>query len=83
MKHVMEHRPDTLPLTVACRALGIHRSSVYARRKAPVAPSGNTSRKHCRQPRALSEAERQQALDMLHSARFCDQPPAQVRATLL
>lgn len=83
MTHVIRHRPTTLPLAAACRALGVNRSTVYARGKAPTAPSEGRSRRACHQPRALSEAERQHALDVLHSARFCDQPPTQVFTTLL
>ncbi len=37
----------------------------------------------CPQPRALSAAERQAILDVLHSERFQDQSPAAVYATLL
>ena len=34
-------------------------------------------------PRALSSAERQQLLSLLHDKRFCDQAPAEVYASLL
>lgn len=84
MMLALEQRPVTLPLAAACRALGLNRSSVYARRQVPLAPMPKrTSRKTSPQPRALSEPERQAVREMLESERFCDQPPAQVHATLL
>jgi putative transposase len=82
MNQVLEHRPERLPLATACRALGLNRSTVYARRKQCTAPK-RTSRKHSVQPRALCETERTQVLEVLHNEQFCDQPPAQVYATLL
>jgi putative transposase len=42
-----------------------------------------TARIDARQPRALSPAERQQVLDLLHSEPFADQPPAEVYSQLL
>lgn len=64
--------------TVACRALGVPRASLYS----------------CMQPdagrrvrptpeRALDAAERQAVLDQLHSERFSDKAPAEVFATLI
>lgn len=84
MMLVLEQRPVTLPLAPACRALGLNRSSVYARRQALLNPlPKQTSRKASSQPRALSEPERQAVREILDSERFCDQPPAQVHAALL
>ena len=74
-------RDPALPLQRACGALGLARASVYRRlrpRPAPCsAPRVRTS------PRALSEAERQTVLEVLHTERFVDQPPREVYATLL
>ncbi len=84
MNRVIRERPSRLPLTQACRVLGLNRSSVYARRRRladKVAP--RRCRKGSRQPRALSAAERQHVLDTLHSDAFCDQPPAEVYESLL
>jgi len=64
----------------ACRALGASAATVYRRRRPP------EPRPPCRRPtpaRALSEAEREQVLELLHSERFVDCSPAQVWATLL
>ena len=84
MKQVLSERPARLPLALACRALSLNRSSVYAqrRREAHTAPA-RTERTHSHQPRALSAVERQHVLDTLHSERFADQPPAEVYAELL
>ena len=65
----------------ACQVLGVPRASVYRRRRAwqsprPVPPRPTPSR-------ALSGAERQQVLAVLHCERFVDQAPAAVYATLL
>jgi putative transposase len=64
----------------ACRALGVNRATAYRHRDPrPVAQ---------RPPRpkpalALSDDERSDVLDVLHSERFTDDSPAQVYATLL
>ena len=55
-----------------CQSIGVSRASLYRRRR-PRAPS----------PRALVPAERRAVRDTLHSARFVDQSPAEVYATLL
>jgi putative transposase len=60
--------------------LGVARASLYRRRRPAVAP---TRRLRPAPPNALTPAERQQLLDVLHEPRFCDLPPAQVWARLL
>jgi putative transposase len=77
----------------ACEAVGVPRSSHYRHhppdRPGPVQPAGQTSpvatvtRRPQNQPRALSEPERLQLLEVLHSERFADAAPATVYATLL
>jgi len=67
-------------LASACRALGVSRATAYRHR-------GPRPRVH-RPPRpkpalALSDDERSEVLDVLHSERFVDDSPAQVYATLL
>jgi len=64
----------------ACRALGAAPATIYRRRRPPASPP---SRPRPRPARALTEAERQAVLDVLHSERFVDASPAQVYATLL
>jgi putative transposase len=64
----------------ACRTLGVSVATVYRRRR----PPEPRPRKPRPAPaRALSAAERQAVLDVLHSERFVDSSPAQVYATLL
>ena len=60
-----------------CEAVGLSRASLYRRRR-PRQESGRPT-----PARALSKPERQEVLQVLHSERFVDAPPAQVHATLL
>ncbi len=69
----------------ACAAAGRSRATHYRRhRSSPpperAAPVPHTARA---QPAALTQAEREQVLAVLHSERFADAAPAQVWATLL
>jgi putative transposase len=67
----------------ACQAVGQPRSSWYRHHRhspAPPRPPRPVPRPH---PRALSPAERQQVLEVLHAERFVDLAPASVWATLL
>jgi putative transposase len=63
-----------------CQSVGLARATLYRRRQ-PARPSAPTVR--AASSRALIPAERQAVLDVLHSARFVDQSPAEVQATLL
>ncbi len=63
----------------SCRAFGVARSSLYRRRQPPSTVVRIPRASH----RALSDVERQEVLDLLHSQRFVDQAPAQVAAALL
>lgn len=64
----------------ACRALGASHATIYRRRRPPEprAPKPRPTPE-----RALSEPERQQVLDVLHSERFVDVSPEETYATLL
>ena len=64
----------------ACRALGASPATVYRRRR-PTEP--RTPRPRPTPERALSEPERQQGLEVLHSERFVDVSPEETWATLL
>jgi len=68
----------TMGTAPACRALGVPRSSLYRRRRPKP-----TAEPRPRPERALTEAEQEAVLDVLHSERFVDQTPAEVYATLL
>ena len=83
MNLAIDCKTQRLPLTVACNVLGLNRSSVYLRQNGLVGDKANRSRKHCVQPRALSESERDAIRNLLHSQTYCDQPPAEVHARLL
>jgi putative transposase len=66
----------------ACAALGRSRATYYRQhRQSPPAP--RPPRQRAGQPRALSEAERAEVLDVLHDDRFVDQAPASIYANLL
>lgn len=64
----------------ACRALGAAPATIYRRRRPP---PPRPSRVRPVPPRALSGAEREAVLQVLHSDRFVNASPAQVWATLL
>lgn len=64
----------------ACRALGVSVASIYRRRR-PSEP--RTPKPRPTPARALSEPERAQVLDVLHSERFADVSPEETYATLL
>jgi len=85
VKILIEQRPDRLPMSVACKALSLNRSSVYGRLKKH--KGNNTqpqrSRKTSRQPRALSQQECDHVIETLNSEAYCDQPPAEVYQRLL
>ena len=87
MKQVVDHPPVGLPLASVCRAMGLNRSSVYARRQAsPVSDEERAQRRSRRdapQPRALSADERARLCTLLYSAQYQDQPPAEIYADLL
>jgi putative transposase len=67
----------------ACRAVGQPRSSWYRRHRQSPAPPRPPRPAPRPQPRALSPAERQRVLGVLHAERFWDAAPATVYATLL
>ena len=72
-----------VPTTRACELLGRSRATHYRRRQPPPESSVATERRRAAQPRALSDGERSEVLDVLHSQRFVDESPATVWATLL
>ena len=64
----------------ACRALGASPATIYRRRRPP---QPRPPRPRPTPARALSEPERQQVLEVLHSERFVDVSPEETYATLL
>lgn len=65
----------------ACKAFGISRAGLYRRRTINAAPK--LVKKRSAPPRTLSEPEKQDVLETLHSERFQDMAPHEVYATLL
>jgi putative transposase len=70
---------QTVGLTAACAALSVSRSRVYRARHPVLRAPAPASRSF----RALPEAEKEQIRGVLNSARFQDQAPREVYATLL
>ena len=79
--HAIEAVTVTGGTSALCQSVGLARASFY-RRRPPARPSPERPPK-APSPRALVPAERRTVLDTLHSARFLDQSPAEVHATLL
>jgi putative transposase len=74
---------DLIPVVgtvAACKAVGVSPATHYRhRRPKVVAPPGSRPRP----ARAVSQEERTQVLEALHSGRFADRSPAEVYSTLL
>ncbi len=70
---------ETVGTAPACDTLGVSRATLYRHR----VPGCTSNPVRTESHRALSEAEQQQVLGLLHSDRFADKAPAQVYATLL
>lgn len=67
----------------ACRELGVSRATLYRRRVEAAGESPGPSKQGRASPRALTSAERQHILEVVHSDRFIDRSPAEICATLL
>jgi putative transposase len=80
MKAVEELSPQ-VGTAAACRSLGVPRATLYRRRRPK--PPGPTATPRPKPPRVLSDQERRQVLDVLHSEPFADKAPAEVYAELL
>ena len=82
---VIELTPQ-LGLRGACEVIGVSQAGYRRHRQSPAPPRPEPSRiahRQRHQPRALSTAEQQTILQVLHSDRFADLAPAEVWATLL
>jgi putative transposase len=79
---LVEARRAQVAVAPLCDALGLARATFYRRRGGP--PPGPAAPRARRRPRhALTAAEHEQVLALLHDERFVDLPPAQVWAQLL
>ena len=73
---VLSERLPSLPLTRACMALGLNRSTVYTHlRRAANDEPPKRSRKHSIQPKALTTQERETVVYTLNTEQFADQSP--------
>ena len=74
--------PDNAMTTAACAALGVSRATVQ-RRRVRLSRPPTSIRPRPKPARALSAAQQQAVLDLLHAPRFADQAPAEIYASLL
>lgn len=81
---VLHERLPSLPLTRACEALCLNRSTVYAhQRRAASDEAPKRCRQNSPQPKALTAEERETVINTLNSEPFIDQPPKEVYQRLL
>jgi putative transposase len=79
---LVEERRADVGVAPLCKALGLARATFYRRRGSP--PPVPADRPARRAPRhALTPADREAVLALLHEERFVDLPPAQVWAQVL
>ena len=76
----VEQLAETVGVSAACQALDVPRSSLYRTRKVPAPPVAPTP---VVSPRALQPTEKAEVRQVLNSARFADQAPREVYATLI
>jgi putative transposase len=81
MEEITQLQQQNVPVSRACPAFDMPRSSYYYRRR-PTRPTP-VAIKRPAPPRALSAAERENVSNLLNSKRFVDHAPRQVYATLL
>ena len=74
--------PASRMTAAACAALGVSRASAH-RRRARLAAPPPIPRPRATPARALTAAQQQAVLDLLHAPEFADQAPAEIYASLL
>ncbi len=79
---LVEERRAEVGVAPLCEALGLARATFYRRRGSPP-PGPLVPRKRPAPSQALTPADREQVLALLHEERFVDLAPAQVYAHLL
>jgi putative transposase len=80
--NAVEQFAPAMGVAPVCAELGFNRASYYRKQKSKQEPKLKAEIKP-KPARALSDEERQQVLEILHSERFVDQSPQEVYATLL
>lgn len=83
MMDAVEQRPEAVSLSMACKVLGLNRSTIYARSKAHTVNNNGRCRRNAPQPRALSQQQRDRVMMTLNSTEYQDQPPREVYYDLL
>jgi len=88
MDMIEELIESDVPISSACRALGVSRATFYRDRRPAAKQAEVACEPHEPKParpshRALSDEERSEVLSVLHSEEFVDASPAQVYATML
>ena len=78
----VEKLASVIGKSAACDALAVPRASFY-RRRASNDSRSQVRRVRARPGRALTQQERQDVLDVLHSERFVDKSPAEIHAAML
>lgn len=80
--NAVEQLAPTMGVAPVCAALGVSRASYYRKQQSQHQPVA-TPKPKPKSARALTDAEQQQVLELLHSERFVDQSPQEVYSTLL
>jgi putative transposase len=79
--NAIEELPPQVSTAAVCRSVGVPRATLYRRRRPK--PPVPAAAPRPRPPRALSDRERQEVVDVLDSEPFADKAPAEVFAALL
>ena len=77
----VEELPPQVSTAAACRSLRVPRATLYRQRRPK--PPASAAAPRPKPPRALSDQERQQVVDVLDNETFADKAPAEVFAALL
>jgi len=76
---------EWISLSWLCRALGVHRGSLYRYRKKQHATDSRhkSAAPRIKSPRSLSSEEEARVMELCHSSRFMDKAPPEIYATML
>jgi len=80
MEQLEDLADPAVPISTACAALGVSRSTLYRHTSPPPPPS---YRERPRSHRRIPDEQRQEVLAVMNSEEFADQPPAEVYGSLL
>lgn len=80
---LLRQRDPSIPLRPACDVLGVPRATAYRHLYPPKKKCEEPERKRPPSPRRLSDEERAEVVEVMHSGRFVDQTVRQAHAELL